>query len=503
MTDPLNDGPSMAISIRFEHRAQVPMASRYRHDLRKGPQPWYILMHRSSENSEIVPYTTIRDLKQLCVERREQRQMRRAMKSTAAIGSSFLISFGKGLQPHVEALSVDQQDALYKAVADAVADRLGNQVVGLVAHRDESAPHAHGVLPAVGPDGRPMSKVITRRVASEIQQIAEDATRPFLPMIGPRKKKGDRIYDGDDPVTIYHRSVRQLHDDLPRELAAIRQRAAEAQSDLNQLNEKTMQVRIDAEAAAARLAQLRTDVEAAEQAEAAAVERRGKNEALVEKARRDLEKYAEDEEKLAKVRSRLTTYEGRVATAEQAEADARKRRDDAQAEITQLLERASRLRAGMGALVKEATEGTIRINPATELIILKDPAPVLDLPELVSLGRAAATAAEKMKKAEVDARQLVAQASQDATAILASAAEVAQEADRKMLILRNREGAVRGVLTRFKALLDRVGQRLGLPAAQTLLQSVEQLELELDPSPEVDPFSPAKESVDPASRPGL
>lgn len=237
----------MAISFRFEHRDGSRLRARYRHDQRNGPQPGYVDGDRTPDNSTIIPYQPIPELRAMCQERRSTRATKRAMKSNAAIGSTFIITFGKGLQSHVDALSVADQDQLYSAVADAVGKRLGEDVAGLIAHRDETASHAHGVLPAVAKDGRPFSKVINRSVASEIQQIAEDAARPFLPMIEGRKTKAQRIADGEDPSRIYHRTVRQLHDDLPKELAAAQERVAAKEQDLAALAEAEVeaQARVD------------------------------------------------------------------------------------------------------------------------------------------------------------------------------------------------------------------------------------------------------------------
>lgn len=216
----LNKTPSMAISVRFEHRSESQLRSTYRHDLRKGPQPKYVDQVRLDQNSTIVPYAEIPELKRTCKARRAQRATR-AMKLNAAIGSTFIVTFGAALQEHVTALPVDRQNELYRAVSDAMADRLGTEVAGLVAHRDETAPHAHGLMPAYAADGRPVSKIITPKVASELQQIAEDTAREFLPMIGARRTKAARLVAGEDHSAIYHRSVKQLHEDLPAEVAAM------------------------------------------------------------------------------------------------------------------------------------------------------------------------------------------------------------------------------------------------------------------------------------------
>jgi len=218
MTDKI---PSMAISFRFKHRSESSAKNDIRHDLRRGPQPKYIDGKRSNLNSTIIEPVSPSVLRDLCIERRKLTDIKRASKLNHSVASSFIITFGKGLQKHVNDLSADEQNALYEIVAVAVTDHLGIELTGLVAHRDETASHAHGQCPARHEDGRPMGKVITPTIASTIQDIAMEAAASFLPMIQRGKKKSERIDDGEDPSAIYNRSVKRLHEDLPFEEAAL------------------------------------------------------------------------------------------------------------------------------------------------------------------------------------------------------------------------------------------------------------------------------------------
>lgn len=237
---------SMSISFRINHRTESQFRQNDRHDLRKGPQPKYVDSAKSFRNTVVVPYLSVAEIKSICVERRNIRETKRATKSNAAIASTFLISFGKGLQAHVSVLSADDQDRLYSAVSHAIGLRLGQKVSGLCAHRDETADHAHGSFPALRSDGYPLSKYITPTVASDLQQIAEDAARPFLPMIQRRKTKVERRNDSEPASAIYHRSVKQLHDDLPREITALqgRLKSLHDATDLAQARVDEMQLRV-------------------------------------------------------------------------------------------------------------------------------------------------------------------------------------------------------------------------------------------------------------------
>jgi len=237
--------PSLALSVRFKHRSESSAKNDLRHDLRRGPQPRYIDGNRSHLNSVIIEPVSPSVLRDLCAERRGLLDMKRKRKITESVASSFIVTFGTGLQKHVDALSANDQDALYVSVGAAITDHLGIEMTGLVAHRDETGHHAHGQAPARHPDGRPMGKVITRQIASQIQDIAMEAASSFLPMIERGKRKVDRIADGDDPSTIYNRSVKQLHDDLPAEiekaeaeLVVATDRVREMQDRVDKLAEK-------------------------------------------------------------------------------------------------------------------------------------------------------------------------------------------------------------------------------------------------------------------------
>lgn len=194
-------------------------AARY-HDLRTGHIPDYVDLERMADNSIILQPVQPSALRKVCLAHRANRPTQRAMKTDAAVASCFIITFGKAAQPVFEALPRAQQDAAYRAVGEAVASLLGSEVTGLVAHRDETAPHAHGQMPAYRPDGQPLSKVLTPSIAKRVQDVAAQAIAPFAPEIVRGKPKAQRIANGEPRSKTIHRSVQQLHNDLPKEISA-------------------------------------------------------------------------------------------------------------------------------------------------------------------------------------------------------------------------------------------------------------------------------------------
>lgn len=208
---------SKALSIRFQHRSVGSSRNDMRHNLRVGKQPSYIDGSLTRLNSTIIEPQSPTELSKLCHARRGE-IMKRKAKSNMAVTTSFIITFGHALQDPVSALSQDEQDSLYHKVGVAITDHVGIELTGLVAHRDEVGHHCHGQTPARHPGGKPMSKVLTPAVCSEIQTAAMKAAQEFLPMIERGKRKVDRIAAGEPLSAIYNRTVKQLHDDLPLEL---------------------------------------------------------------------------------------------------------------------------------------------------------------------------------------------------------------------------------------------------------------------------------------------
>lgn len=243
------EGKSFAISVRIEHRSVGrAKAARY-HDLRTGHIPDYVDQGRMADNSTIIEPAQPSALRRVCLAHRANRPTQRAMRKDAAVASCFIITFGKAAQPVFEALPRAWQDAAYRAVAVAVAALLGSEVTGLVAHRDETAPHGHGQMPAFRPDGLPLSKVLTPSMAKQVQDVAAQAIAEFAPQIVRGKPKAQRIADGEPRSKTVHRSVAQLHDDLPKEISEkvaevdnLRSRIAKmrAKEDLTAANLRTL-----------------------------------------------------------------------------------------------------------------------------------------------------------------------------------------------------------------------------------------------------------------------
>lgn len=307
--------PSFAVSARVQHADWNGADFQRKHDLREGRRLDYVDHDRAKINSVLIAPPTPDVLRGVCEERRAARETKakRAMRSDAAIASHVLISFGKGAQPIFEALPVAVQDEAMQAVAARIARELGSTVVGLVVHRDESAHHAHVTMPAVAINGDPLSKVVNRAVAARMQDWAAEEMAAFAPSIVRGKPKADRIAAGEPRHRIVHRSVRELHNDLPGELQEARDRVAEMQAKVDALKDRAEMSDLEAkrlEVYSKRLDDRRLEVARAE----------GRLEALQIRAQEAASNRVADEHEATKVLGRAVTEAARLVSEAQEQA---------------------------------------------------------------------------------------------------------------------------------------------------------------------------------------
>lgn len=220
------DGNPRAASTRIGAVTAKKLAGQIRHDLRRGPQPGYIDADRMHLNRVIMEPLPPGQMRSICSERRSLRKTSRAMRSNAAIGTRGVITFGAEAAQLFETLTPDQQDAAFREVAQAVADRLATSLHGLVVHCDEATIHAHYQLAAFNLHGQPVSKTTSPKVLSELQDITAEIMARHCPGIERGNRYGDRIAAGADFADTLHKSVKELHRTLPADLAAKREALA-------------------------------------------------------------------------------------------------------------------------------------------------------------------------------------------------------------------------------------------------------------------------------------
>lgn len=270
-----------AVCVRIKHFNKSKTRGSYRHNLRLGKIPKYVDQDRTELNSIILHPPKPSDCLTITEQLRSRSDKQRKMRSDAAITSETLVTFGADVQRFVNELSIERQNSMYSEIVEAVRERIGASLLGLVVHRDESAPHAHATFSSFSEFGTPLSKICTPSVLSEIQDLVNEVGQKHVPQIQRGVSKKDRIERGDDQSKVVNRSVKQLHEDLPAEIEA-------AQFELTLTLSKIGESKAKLEQALER-------------------------QRVAEQKRKDAERKAEDFERLKK---RAETYERRAEKAE-------------------------------------------------------------------------------------------------------------------------------------------------------------------------------------------
>ena len=213
-------GNPRAASVRLKARTLSQAYGQRRHDFRNGPQPDYVDSSRSDLNRYLMHPRPLPQIKREIEALRKRAGAKREIKSNACIVTAGIITFGHEAQVFFADLTPDQQDEAFRELAQAIADRLTTSLEALTIHLDESAPHVHFEIRGYSDLGQPISKVATWGVMSELQDMTAEIMSRHCPGIERGNKKWDRIAAGASFSDTVNRSVKELHRDLPIEIAA-------------------------------------------------------------------------------------------------------------------------------------------------------------------------------------------------------------------------------------------------------------------------------------------
>ncbi len=226
------------VSVRLGGVPMTRLAFVARHNLRQGPPPNYVDPERAHLN-KVLFGPEAGDFKaaaQASAERYRKRTRQKVQRKQAVLVEG-IITFSRAAQSIV-LKNLEQAHARAFALVEDIVRSFGHgaKLVSLVYHGDESAPHYHFVLEGVGADGRAVLQRVHKRQGVHIQELAGQAFATMgiqrgIPVI-------QRIQRGDDRSKTVHRSVRQLHADLPKELAAKQRQVAAVTVDLAELQAK-------------------------------------------------------------------------------------------------------------------------------------------------------------------------------------------------------------------------------------------------------------------------
>lgn len=183
------------------------------------------------------------------------------LRHNAGIITSGIVTFGNIAADWFNTLPDDMQDEAFLAVAQALAERLNTRVESIVVHNDETTIHAHFELRGYSDEGQPLSNLTPRSVLSELQDLTAQILQGYCPQIERGHRKSDRLKAGATVPETMHRSVRQLHHDLPIELATRETELASVESQIGDGKATLAELEADIVAATSALAELKDSAE--------------------------------------------------------------------------------------------------------------------------------------------------------------------------------------------------------------------------------------------------
>ena len=326
-----------AAMVRVEIRDAQGYANQRRHDLRIGAQPAYVNPDPPEPNRIFIQPLTTAEIKALAKERRAQREMTRAMKSNAGVAVAGVIGFGIEAQAMFEALDAATQEKALRAAVARVAADLKTTVTGLVFHLDETARHAHFSLCGYDVTGQPLSTWMGRAVLRDLQTALHEELSAFMPDLERGRSRKARAEAGAAPHELVHRSVDELHIDLPFEIEAKRKELAALEEKIRTNEARAEKARTKAAAGDERAAKAR------------------KNAAIYERRASEAREKAEGlEEQVRGLEGRLETLQAAKTEAEEARGQAQEAQKDAESRAEAAERRMKGLEAERVAAIQEA-----------------------------------------------------------------------------------------------------------------------------------------------------
>lgn len=209
------------ISCRMEPKKFGNYKGRKGHDMRqKGRVPGYVDSAKVDHNSVIIATPSSVQALEMMNDAKDAAGARQKFnKDKNTLLYDGLLSFSYAARSIVHNLSREEQDRRALQSVQSVCDLHGGRLIGLTIHRDETTIHVHFQMLAVGKDGRLLR--ISREECSRRQDVAAQAWADLGITRG--KEKALRIAEGESYAQTIHRSVRELHEDLPRELAELKE----------------------------------------------------------------------------------------------------------------------------------------------------------------------------------------------------------------------------------------------------------------------------------------
>lgn len=223
------------VSVRIKGLRSPQSRGAFGHDSRTGYIPKNIDRTRTHLNTLLIGDMTLESLSRSREEQeaRIRNYTKKAPRKDANYYISGIITFSKEARDDVNSRPPDGQA---KKFVEDLARSLNLKILYLIRHSDESTNHFHFILENVDTEGRAKARTLNKKALSEIQDKAGE----FFSKIGIRRgiKKKERLENGEPYANTVHRSVRQLHLDLPKEIDVLKEKRDDLKDQAQKIQEK-------------------------------------------------------------------------------------------------------------------------------------------------------------------------------------------------------------------------------------------------------------------------
>ncbi|WP_143515453.1 hypothetical protein [Pseudooctadecabacter jejudonensis] len=351
-----------AVSVRIEPKTMSKAQFQRRHDFRIGAQPAYVDGDLSHLNRYLMELRPLPDIQRENEALRRRAGRTRKLKSNAAVVTASIITFGCAAQNVFNRLPIKMQDRAFTELAQEIAVQLNTQLEALVVHLDETAIHAHFTLRAYTDSGEPISNATRLGDMAALQDLAAEVMQRYAPEIERGRKKKDRLQAGADYADTRHRTVKQLHEDLPLERNALEAEIADSE---------------------AKVAEQRASLEKTQRL----LEKLEAKKELTEKEAKRQETYSRRlEKKQADMVAEMKALEARRSALEEAMRRVEAENEAVGMDRQKVKEEMAAVRrakdtyktevSAIEAVLSEAENETLSYDPETERTTMKDPTPV-------------------------------------------------------------------------------------------------------------------------------
>lgn len=158
----------------------------------------------------------------------------RTVRKDARLAYAGIITFSTEAQDDIRDLNRKDQGELYKRITSRICEETRAEGLYLTIHNDETAPHAHFMLKPYDIDGKALR--LNPKDMSRLQDAIGEECEKFGLDIHRGKPKAQRIADGEPTDKWVHKTVKELHNELPADIEAKREELEKLQEKANKYN---------------------------------------------------------------------------------------------------------------------------------------------------------------------------------------------------------------------------------------------------------------------------